>query len=378
MIRSAFRWALAGALACALALTAATAAPVTVTDIAGRTVTLPAPAKRVVLGQGRQLNAFGLLHPDPVSLLAGWGADHRRQNPDAYRLYRERFPAIEAVPTVGDGASPNGFSFEQTVALMPDLAVLSRSLAGTRRGPGDLVERFEAAGIPVAVIDFYLDPLKETVPSLRALGKLIGREEQAERVVGFYERHMGRISERLAGAPRPDVFMHTHAGGFDCCTSPGKGTLDAFITAAGGRNIAAALLPGASGQISLEQLISADPRVYIATGGTHLEKNGGLVLGLGVPDEKAQKSFAKLLTNPGLATLTAVREGRAFGLWQLFNDTPLHVVAIEAMATWIHPERFAEVDPAVTLKEAQTFSPIRLDGPLWITSKARSGEATRQ
>ena len=377
MIVSVLKWAAAGALALGLALTTAAAQPVTVTDMLGRSVTLPGPAKRIVLGQGRQLNAFGLLHPDPVSLLAGWGSDHKRQNPDAYTLYRERFPALEAVPTVGDGATPNGFSFEQTVALMPDLVVLSRSLAGTRRGPGDLVERFEAAGIPVAVIDFYLDPLTETVPSLRSLGRLIGREAQAEQVIAFYERHMRGIAERLAGASRPDVFMHTHAGGFECCSSPGKGTLDAFITAAGGRNIAAPLLPGASGQISLEQLVSADPRVYIATGGTHLEKNGGLVLGLGVSAEKAQASFAKLLANPGLATLSAVREGRAFGLWQLFNDTPLHVVGIEAMARWIHPDRFADVDPAATLKEAQAFSPISLDGALWVGPPGKAGEARR-
>lgn len=347
----------------------ASAESVTVTDLLGRNVTLSGPAKRIVLAQGRQLNALGLIHPAPISLLAGWGADHRRQNPDAYTRYLAKFPAIETVPTVGDGATPDGFSFEKAVSLSPDLVILSLSLAGTRRGPGDLVERFEAAGIKVAVVDFYLQPMRDTLPSLRILGRLIGREEQAEAYIRFYEERRRLIEERVRGAERPSVFMHAHAGGFDCCQTPGKGTFDDFITAAGGRNIAAAILPGATGQISLEQLLAADPAIYVATGGTHLAKNGGLVLGLGVPRETAAQSFAALLGRPGIVALAAVRNGRAYGLWHLFNDTLLHIVAIERLAKWFHPDRFADVDPQATLDEISSrFSAIPLDGPLWIES----------
>lgn len=367
MIASLLRLLLAiGVLFCVLALPAR-AEPVTVTDLLGRSVTLPAPAKRIVLAQGRQLNALGLIHPDPISLLAGWGADHRRQNPDAYARYLAKFPAIEAVPTVGDGGTQDGFSFEKAVSLSPDLVILSRSLAGTRTGPGDLVERFEAAGIKVAVVDFYLQPMRDTLPSLRILGKLVGREEQAQAYIRFYEERRRLIEERVRGAERPSVFMHAHAGGFDCCPTPGKGTFDDFITAAGGRNISAAILPGATGQISLEQLLAADPAIYVATGGTHLAKLSGLVLGLGVSRETAGQSFAALLGKPGIAALAAVRNRRAYGLWHLFNDTPLHIVAIERLATWFHPERFADVDPQATLDEiSRRFSAIPLDGALWI------------
>lgn len=350
----------------------AAAQPVTVTDLAGRTVTLPGPAKRIVLAQGRQLNGLGLLHPDPISLLAGWGSDHKRQNPDAYARYAAKFPAIETVPTVGDGGTQDGFSFEKVVSLAPDLVILSQSLAGTRRGPGDLVARFEAAGITVAVVDFYLQPLRDTVPSLRVLGKLIGREEQAEAYIRFYEARRAVLASRVRDAERPSVFMHAHAGGFDCCQSPGKGTFDEFITLAGGRNIAASILPGATGQISLEQLLAADPAIYVATGGVHLTRRGGLVLGLGISPEEGLRSFATLLASPGISALSAVRNGRAYGLWQLFNDTPLHIVAIEALAKWIHPERFADLDPQATLNEISTrFSAIPLEGTLWIDETAR-------
>lgn len=344
----------------------ALAAPVTVTDIVGRSVTLPAPAKRIVLAQGRQLNALGLIHPDPLSLLVGWGNDFQRQMGEAYALYRTRFPAIATLPIVGD-STPTGFSIEKTVALNPDLVVLSLSVAGTRRGPGDLVERLEAAGIPVVVVDFYLKPFRDTVPSLRILGRLLGREQAAEDFIRFYEARRQRITERLGSVERPSVFIHAHAGGGECCMSPGKGTFDDYVTAAGGRNVGAALLPGATGQVSLEQVLAEDPAIYVATGGTHLAKSGGLVLGLGVPADAAARSFATQLARPGIDALSAVRTGRAYGLWQLFNDTPIHIAAIEALAKWFHPDLFADIDPSVTLDEiSRRFSAIPLEGTFWV------------
>lgn len=353
------------------ALPAKAAGPVTATDVLGRSISLPAPAKRIVLAQARQINALGLIHPDPIGILAGWGNDMERQNAEGLARYRARFPALKDVPIVGDGNTANGFSLERTVALGPELVVLSRSLAGTRRGPGDLVEKLEAAGIPVAVVDFFLEPLRDTVPSLRALGRLTGQEAQAEKLIAFYQGRMSRVATRIAGATRPSVFIHAHAGGYDCCMTAGQGSFNDFINAAGGRNIAAAMLPGATGQIGLEQLLSAEPDVYVATGGTHLAKLGGLVLGLGVSESDAKASFARLLATPALSTLAAVRDRRAFGFWHLFNDTPLHVVAIEALAKWLHPERFADVDPAATLAEGARFSAIPLDGAFWVAAAAK-------
>jgi iron complex transport system substrate-binding protein len=355
--------ALVGALCPAAS---ALAEPVSVVDVLGRTVSLPAPAKRIVLAQGRQLGALGFVHADPVSVLAGWGSDYKRQSADAYARYRAKFPAIDAIPTVGDGGVSGGFSLEAAVALAPDLVVLSKSLAGTRSGPGDLVERFAAAGIPVVVVDFYFDPLADTVPSLRALGGLLGQSVRTEAFIRFYQARLARVAERIRGAARPRVFMHSHAGGFDCCTSPGRGTLDAFIRAAGGENVAAPFVPGETGQVSLEKLLTLEPDIYIATGGTHLARTGGLVLGLGVDRATAAESFRRLLAHPGLAALKAVRTGQAFGLWHLFNDTPAHAVAIERLASWLHPERFRDIDPDETLAEASRLSAIPLDGTLWI------------
>lgn len=353
---------------------AVSAQPVAATDVLGRQLSLPAPARRVVLAQGRLLPALAFVLRDPVRVLAGIGGDFRRQDPPTFALYVRAFPALETVPAVGEG-TPETLPIETIVALQPDLVVLSRSLAGGRRtgqAGGDLIERLEAAGLKVAVVDFFIHPLADTVPSLRALGRLLGAGDEAEAFAAFYEARLARVKERVAGLARPAVFMHAHAGGTDCCFSPGRGTFNDMIEAAGGRNIAAGLLPGVTGQLSLEAVIAADPALYVATGGVHLARRGGLVLGYGVPEEAARASFARLLADPGIGAVGAVARGRAFALAHLFNDTPLHIAAVEALAARLHPERFADVDPQATIDEInRRFLAVPATGTFWMDAPAR-------
>lgn len=347
------------------------AEPIHIADIAGREVTLPAPAKRILLGQGRHLPALSLIHPDPVSLLVGWQGDMRRTDQPTYGLFREKFPALDQVPVVGEG-NPDSFSIEKALALNPDVAILSLYVAGLRDGAktSPIIQRFESAGIPVLVVDFFINPLRDTVPSIRALGKAIGREAAAEALIGFYQQHMAQLRETLARErpTPPRVFMHAHAGGGECCYASGKGTFDDFITLAGGRNITAGVILGGTGQVSLEFLIAQDPDVYVATGGAHLAGSGGFVLGTGVEPDAARKQLATLLRRPGLSGLSAVANKRAHGLWHMFNDTPAHVVAIEWLAKWFHPQVFKDLDPDATMARINTFSAVPLKGTYWIAA----------
>lgn len=344
--------------------------PVRITDIAGRQVVLDKPARRILLAQGRHLPALALIHPDPVSIMAGWQSDMRRQDTATYELFRKKFPALDEVPVVGDGI-PENFSVERALALQPDVAILSWYVAGMRGGStaaSPVVKRFEDAGIPVVIVDFFANPLRDTLPSIRILGQVIGREHEAEAFAKFYEDHLSYLKDTLAAHPadRPTVFMHAHAGSNECCYSSGKGTFDDFISLAGGRNVAVDVIPGSTGQISLEYLIAKDPMVYVATGGAHLASSGGLVLGTGVDAKAAHQRFSELLTRPGLSGLTAVRSGRAHALWHMFNDSPSHIVALEWLAKWIHPELFKDLDPKATMKRLNEFSAVPLEGTYWV------------
>lgn len=343
---------------------------IVVTDIAGRSVTIERPAKRIILGEGRQLLALALLHPDPVSMLAGWPGDLKRQDEATYELYRKRFPGLDAVPLIGRG-SVDTFSIEQALAAAPDVAILSGGYGPSVQST-EIVSRLEAAGVAVVFIDFIAKPLENTLPSIRILGRILGREPEADAYAAFYKSRMDRIAGRLAESrPNlPSVLMHAHAGLGDCCNSPARATIGAFIDAAGGVNIAADVLKQPFGQLNPEYVIERDPDIYVGTGGVHLIGKGGLVMGPAIAEGTAREALAAVVRHPVLAGLRAVSEERVYGIWHIFNNLPMNFLAVEALARWFHPALFADVDPDESLRTLnERFLPVPLEGIYWISLK---------
>lgn len=341
------------------------AAEIRVEDLTGREIVLAAPARRIVLGEGRHLAVLGLTHENPVALAAGWRLS-KALDEGTLEAYRAKFPEIDRIRDVG--GSGRELSVEAILAVNPDLVVLPLADAGA---PGLLRarERLEKAGVPVAYVDFFTHPEANTLPSLRILGALTGSEEKTEEFVAFYEAKLKAVREALddPDLERPSVFFHVHAGGDRCCSTAGGGVFNDFIEMAGGENLGAKLVKGVVGDASLESLLMEDPEFYVATGGDHMRARGGLVLGPGVSEEEARAGLEKLLSGRGISQLSAVREGRALGVWHLFNDSPLHLVLIELLARTLHPERTADLDPAATLAEIEArFSPVELPGVYWL------------
>ena len=340
--------------------------PLTVKDSVGREVIIAAEPKAILLGTGLDLVALSLIHPDPVSLLAGWGGDMKRDPSGLYAAFKEKFPAIEGVPVIGDGIT---VSFEAVLSLKADLAILANWQASTEAGQ-QVITFLEQAGVPVVVVDFNDDALKNTAENMRLLGKVLNREEQANAFADFYEARMRRLADRVAAHPEPGpaVFMDGLPNPEKCCFAFGTGGLGAFIAVTGSRNIAEAL-PRQGGSVSAEFVVGSDPDFYIATGlpdGAYTS----FVAGPGVDPQAARAALARIVEAPHLTNLTAVREGRVYGLWNFFNAVPLNIVAAEAFAHWLRPDVFSGVDPAATLKEInERFAAVPFDGAYWIALK---------
>ncbi len=343
----------------------APAQSISITDVSGRVVTVPRSPQRILIDDGRFLVALSLITPDPASRLAGWPHDTQRIGTRTYAAYRARFPRLDSLPRTSSSAG--AFSVEQALAVRPDVAILSLG-----RGPSpEQIRQLDAAGVPVVFIDFFAHPLRNMEPSLRILGELTGNEARAAEFIAFRHAHLETITRRLESNPkagRPDVFIEAHAGmSQDCCNSPGKGNIGDYVTLVGGHNIGADVLPGTYGRVNVEYVIARDPAIYIATGGPHLEKSGGLVLGRGYTEASARASLLAVTRRPGIELLSAVSRGDVHGLSHQLLNSPLDILAVEALAKWIHPRLFHDLDPSRTLATIDSkFLAVPLGGTYWI------------
>ena len=272
----------AGSAALALPGLARAQSGIVVHDLLGREIRLARPASRVVLGQGRFLSMIGMVHPDPIAILAGWADDLNTTFPNEAESWSNRFPSLKSLPVIGRRAGSD-YVIENLLMLQPDLVLISRFNAGPVESDGNtaFIRRLTGAGLRVAVVDFAQDPLKDTVPSLRILSQLLGQEVRGEDTVLFYQATMKRITGLFGdqNARPTDLVFHSHAGVMPCCASIGRGSFADLAALVGGHSIAADVLPRAVGPINLEYMLTRQPEVYVATGGLKAEASGGISIG---------------------------------------------------------------------------------------------------
>ncbi|HAI32859.1 MAG: Fe3+-hydroxamate ABC transporter substrate-binding protein [Thalassospira sp.] len=348
---------------------------VTLTDIAGREVTVEVPVKHMILGEGRFLPSIGILDPEnPVRWIAGMMGDFKSLDPASFAQYREKFPEIDDIPLVGR-QNEETFSVEKAVTVEPDVAIFGMSGG---HGPGstshEVLSVMGAADIPVAMIDFRAKPFENTPKSIRLLGKLMGKEEQAEAFVKFYEENLRKVTSRATETTeKPSVFLESRVGlAENCCEAMGNEMIGKFVTLAGGKNIFADTVPGVISQISVEQVIFTDPDVYITTAigssGLDAETNARrIVLGAKTNADQARASLARSMERTGLPLLSAVKNRKVYSVWHHIYNNPINVFALQAMAKWLHPDIYADLDPDAELATFfEHFQAVDLNGVYWI------------
>jgi iron complex transport system substrate-binding protein len=357
-------------------------APLTVTDLAGRTIKVPAEPHRILLGESRLLSAVALLEGQkPLARIVGWQGDLPAMDPQTYNAYAQRFPEIRQIPLIGK-STEDSISDEKALALKPDVAVFSVAGHGPSRYNA-LVKQLEATGTTVVFVDFRVHPMQNTLPSIKLLGEVLHREKEADAYIQFYQQHLARVQSVVNAIPesqRPKVFVDMLAGVWDagCCHTAGKGNFGEFVDAAGGRNIAAGLLPGVLGDISMEQVIAAQPDVYIATGSRTKPGLASLRVGALTSEHDADASLAQLAARPGFDAIKAIHDGRVHGISHNYYDSPYNIIAIEAFAKWFYPQQFSTLDVHATERELYSrFLAIPDTGTEWVDAPLVATQATK-
>lgn len=350
---------------------------ITVTDLAGRTVEVPHGARKVILGEGRMFYATVVFNKDnPFEQLAAIGDDLPKFDPDTWNKYLARFPNAKDVPMIGAAASSD-FSVEKALELDVDVLVVTLGFYDKIKESG-IIDTLEKAGVPTVFVDFRERPTQNTVPSILLLGRIFGKEAQAQEFADFYMSEMRKVynvTVKLKQDERPLVFAE-QAAGLDpavCCRSFGSFNFGEFITEAGGFNWGSKFFSGAGGVVNPEKIIVDDPAYVMVTGANWSNSNPGNIavwLGYEMTEEKAQAQLKGLMQRTGFPELTAVKNNNVMAVYHQFYQSPYHFVAVQALAKWLHPDKFADLDPHATFKELhERFLPIDVSGVFWTSLK---------
>lgn len=357
------------ALVLPASMAGATDYPLTVTDLAGRSVEIGHEPKRIVVQDGRDLFSLALLdRADPFKRIVVWNNLLARSDKQAWNVFESKWPqsANQAVDMqFGDEGQVN---LEQIVAAKPDLVIVQARVKPVL-DDANVTARLKELGIPVVMIDTQVDPAVDAPKTVTLLGKVLNREKEAQEFADFYESHLNAVETAIVGAPKPKVFVEAKAGqkGLDtCCFTHGDVFFGKLAQAAGGINLGSSLLKGRTGDVTMESVISAAPDVFVMSGSPFTNANS-VSPPLGFTNDKARIEAAldALEHRPGFDHIKAITDGRVIGLYHQLYASPWNIFAIEYMAKAFYPERLKDLHPEATLHTlVSSLTDLPKDTPL--------------
>lgn len=349
----------------------------TITDVAGREVSLDKAPERVVLGEGRGVFATGILNKDePLEHVVALGSDLKSATPDYYKHFEEQFPKVKDLPEIGS-VKKGDVTVENLVSLDADLLLLTMDQFDAAKTTG-LDKQMDAAGLKYAMIDFRQHPIENTTRSMEIFGKVFGHEDKAEEFNEQWQKVVDDVKEKAAKGEGKRTFLWRAAGISDCCGTWNNANIGELINFAGGKNLGDEVLDAQSGAVTPEKVLEMQPEAIIATGGdwgSKVGKDGAvgyIALGYDIDQAMAQASVDKAAElQPGFEQLKAFEDGNFHAMWHQFYNSPFNYVALLQIAKWVNPEHFKDVDVDAAWSEAQEkFSPIGDEGTFFSTAKA--------
>ncbi|MBN1260290.1 MAG: ABC transporter substrate-binding protein, partial [Anaerolineae bacterium] len=301
--------------------------PVTITDGAGRTVTLERLPRRIVVVGRAPYIGLHLLYMFPEGRTRLIGAESRSATPSDFLPYVEP-DFLDRIAIMA--ANPNP---EQITALEPDL-VLMKSVVMEQMG-----EALAQVGIPVVYLG--LETPEQFFLDVTNLGLLLGNTSRAEEILAFYQTRLERIATRIADVseeerPRVLLLEYSDRGGEVAVQVPAMAWMQTIqAQTAGGNPVwgSEAQITDGWTVVNFEQIAAWDPDKIFVVVWYQLDPQQ-VIAGL-----KADTQWSKLM---------AVRNGELYAFpADIFGwDTPESrwILGMTWLASRLYPERFADVD----------------------------------
>jgi iron complex transport system substrate-binding protein len=297
----------------------------TITDMAGRNVTIPAEVNRVLCTSPPTTMIVYMLSPDK---LAGWNFKPNDQYvPSKYK----------DLPVVGGWFGTKTGNYENFISMHPDIVLEGFNVQGDFRST--INERQQKlSGIPVVGVDNTVNATEYEAP-IRFIGDLLGEEEQAAELISFYNRVLDEVNTAASRIPESEKRGVYYAEGPKGLMTDPKGSQHSqLIELCGGVNVAQCPIKKGYGraEVSIEQVLNWDPDVIIAGDPTFYEK---------------------IYSNPLWQNITAVKNHDVYltplSPFCWFDRPPSvnRIIGIPWTAKMLYPEKFGDMDLNSLTKE---------------------------
>ncbi|HEU5103305.1 MAG TPA: cobalamin-binding protein [Roseiflexaceae bacterium] len=279
------------------------AAGATITDSAGRTVTLPATPERLIS-----------LAPSTTEILYALGLGPKLLAADDFSDY----PA-EAKDLPKVGGLNAAYNLEQIVALKPDLVFA----AGIT--PPEIITKLDQLKLPVVVLGPEKTSFDSIFADITLAGQATGQVAQAERLTTAMKVKLEAIKAKAAAAAdKPLVYWELDATDPAKPYTVGAGNFVSDIIALAGAVNVFEKTDSPYPQVSAEQVVAANPDVIILSDAAY-----------GITVES-------VVQRPGWQAITAVKQQRIEPIDDnlVSRPGPRIVDGLEAAAKIIHPDLF--------------------------------------
>lgn len=279
-----------------------TAFPVTLTDHAGREVTIEAQPETLVSGYYISTSLLIALDQDEKLV----GVENKANSRPIYGLAA---PAILELPGVGTAKQ---FDLELCASLNPDLVILPLKLK-------DAAASLEGLGMTVLLVNPEDQALLEEC--IVMLGAATGSTERALELLNWCNATEYMLDMELEATERPRVYF---AGNSSFFNTAGSGMYQhSLIENAGGENVAAGISDSYWAEISYEQLLAWNPEVIVLAA-------------------DADYTIEDVLADSNLKGCDAVENGRVYQIpgsienWD--SPVPGGLLGSAYLASMLHPE----------------------------------------
>lgn len=308
----------------------------TVTDSAGRAVTIPKAVKRPVCIGAGALRLYSYI--GDMSILAGVEECEKGFLISARPYQYSNENLFKSLPTIGTGGPQGTADAEAILSVSPDVIFA----VYVSFEPADFDEIQKKTGVPVIALSYGKSEAFDSAveSSLKIMGEVLNRTDEAEKTVNYINSIKNDLSQRTKDIPESDK-KSAYLGCLNKFGSHGIGSSTANYSLFDAVNAVNVLdkagYKGYQGDIDAETILKLNPDVIIVDAG-----------GLGIfKDEYAKKTEV-------FNSLSAIKSGEVY-VQMPYNAyyTNLEIAYANAyfIGKTLFPKQFADITPAEKLNE---------------------------